>query len=55
MTKWEKIIAIASLVVGIIGIMATCISIAQVAVGEDKVVEPTKQIIILGDVNIAKK
>jgi hypothetical protein len=50
MKKWERIMAIVSLVVGVVGIIVTCISITQAVAGGNKSVEPMSQIIILGDV-----
>nr|WP_294573924.1 hypothetical protein [uncultured Romboutsia sp.] len=53
MKKWERNLTIASVIIGIIGIIVTCVSIAQTSTAGNECVEPVNQIIILGDVIVA--
>lgn len=53
MLKWERIIAVGSLIVTVVSIIVTCMAMAQTARNTNDAVEPVNQIIILGDVIVA--
>lgn len=53
MQKWERVITVVSIIVGVVSIIITCMSMAQTARNTNDAVEPVNQIIILGDVIVA--